>query len=125
MLRIFKTKPFLQFMKQEKMDDLTLVEAVKQIEKGLIDADLGSGVIKQRIARPGEGKSGGYRTILLYRAKHRVFFVYGFAKNERSNIGQKELKAFKKLAALMLHYSDLELAKAVKSKELFEVKHHE
>lgn len=109
-------------MKQEGIEDHSLVDAVKRAEKGLIDADLGGGVIKQRLARKGQGKSSGYRTIILYKAKMKVFFVYGFAKNERDNINQKELRAFKKLASSMMNYTDAEIKEAIKFKELFEVK---
>lgn len=121
-MKVFKTKPFSYFMKQEGIEDHSLVDAVKRAEKGLIDADLGGGVIKQRLTRKGQGKSSGYRTIILYKAKMKVFFVYGFAKNERDNINQKELRAFKKLASSMMNYTDAEIKEAIKFKELFEVK---
>jgi hypothetical protein len=77
----------------------SLCEAIRNADQGLVDADLGGGVIKQRIARSGGGKSGGFRTIILFRARSRAFFVHGFAKNDRDNIDDKELAAFKMLAA--------------------------
>jgi hypothetical protein len=79
--------------------DASLCEAIRNADQGLVDADLGGGVIKQRIARSGGGKSGGFRTIILFRARSRAFFVHGFAKNDRDNIDDKELAAFKMLAA--------------------------
>ena len=87
----------------------------------MIDADLGGGVIKQRIARAGEGKSGGFRTIILFRAGSRAFFVHGFAKSEQDNIRDDELAAFKLLAAQLLAYDDAALAKAIAAGVLMEV----
>lgn len=77
-----------------------LREAVNRAERGLIDADLGGGVIKQRIARSGSGKSGGYRTVILYRHSDKAFFVYGYPKNERSNLDSTEEREFKELARI-------------------------
>jgi hypothetical protein len=82
-LRVFKNKIFSRFARRENISDKSLLEAVERADKGVIDADLGGGVIKQRIARPGQGKSGGFRSIVLFRAGDKAFFVYGFAKNER------------------------------------------
>jgi hypothetical protein len=87
----------------------------------MIDADLGGGVIKQRIARAGEGRSGGFRTIILFRAGSRAFFVHGFAKNEQDNIRDDELAAFKLLAARLLAFDDATLAKAIAAGVLMEV----
>ena len=81
--------------------------------RGLIDADLGAGVIKQRIARPGEGRSKGYRTILLFRQQHRCFFVYGFAKSELENISAIEEAQFKKMARHVLDLTDAQLMASV------------
>jgi len=98
-----------------------LREAVANVERGLIDADLGGGVVKQRIARAGGGKSGGYRTIILFRAGTRAFFVHGFAKSGQDNIRDDELAAFKMLAAELLNYDDAALAKVVAAGQLMEV----
>ena len=87
----------------------------------MIDADLGGGVIKQRIARPGGGKSGGFRTIILFRTAERAVFIYGFRKNERNNIRDDELTEFRRLATVMPAYSDCELATAIESGALIEV----
>ena len=84
----FVTKPFVRFASRERIADEELCEAVRRAERGLIDADLGGGVIKQRLARAGQGKSGGFRSILLFRRGSKAFFVYGFARgcgfNQRS-----------------------------------------
>ena len=100
---------------------MELRKAVDDAGRGLVDADLGGGVLKQRIARAGGGKSGGFRTIILFRAGERAFFVYGFAKNERDNIRDDELAAFKMLAAEMLTYDDAALAGALTVGALIEV----
>jgi hypothetical protein len=120
-MRVFKTKVFTRFARKAGLDDPALRESISTAESGLIDADLGGGVIKQRIARPGEGKSGGFRVIILFRTKDRAVFVHGFGKNERDNIGDDELAAFKELAALMLSYSDSEIAVAIENGALIEV----
>jgi hypothetical protein len=66
----------------ERISDAKFCAAVQDADAGRIAADYGGGVIKQRIARPGGGKSGGYRTIILYRHRDKAFFVYGFAKSD-------------------------------------------
>jgi hypothetical protein len=120
-LRIFKNKVFTRFARKSGISDAALCKAVIDAEKGLIDADLGGGVIKQRVAREGGGKSGGFRTMVLFRTGTRAFFVYGFAKNERDNIELDELTEFRRLAARMLNYSDAELRHAISNNKLIEV----
>lgn len=93
-----------------------------QAEKGLIDADLGGGVIKQRIARKGRGKSGGYRTIIFFRSGELAFFIYGFAKSSRDNIETDELADYKKLATLYLALSDKQLNTLIENDALTEVR---
>jgi hypothetical protein len=122
--RVFKNKPFARFARKHQLADAAFCAAVAEVEKGLLDADLGGGVIKQRIARPGGGKSGGFRTLILFRIRERAIFVHGFAKNERDNITDDELLALKKLASLLLAYSDEELERAVASGTLMEVNCH-
>jgi hypothetical protein len=101
-LRIFKTKWFARFARRERITDDALRDAITRAEKGLIDADLRGGLIKQRVARPGGGRSGGYRTIIVYRMRDRAVFLYGFAKNERDNVDDDELTTFKEFAAAWL-----------------------
>jgi hypothetical protein len=121
MLRIFKNKSFARFAKKSDISDTALCKAVRDAEQGLIDADLGGGVIKQRVARAGQGKSGGYRTMILFKAGTRAFFVHGFAKNEKDNIEPEDLIAFRKLAARMLEYKDTDLTQALNKHLLTEV----
>jgi hypothetical protein len=91
-VRIFKTRWFIRFARSERISDRRLSDAVERAKRGLIDADLGGGVIKQRLGRPGQGRSGGYRVLIAYRAGHRAVFLYGFAKRERENIEPDELR---------------------------------
>jgi hypothetical protein len=105
----------LKFARKEGISDAKLCQAVKDAEAGKIDVDYGGGVIKQRIARPNEGKSGGYRSVILYRRGNRAFFIYGFPKNERENIDDAEEQGFKDLAKVLFALSDDEIAKLVKT----------
>jgi len=120
--RVFKTKWFQRFARKEKLADATLLEAVERAEKGQIDADLGGGVIKQRVARPGRGKSGGYRTIILFRRGERAVFMYGFAKSERDNIEADEEQEFKEAAKHVLALTEKQLAELVREGDFVEVK---
>jgi len=84
-VQVYKTKGLARFARRERIADVSLAEAIDRADRGLIDADLGGGLIKQRVARQGQGRSGGYRTIVAYRTKDRAVFLYAFAKNEREN----------------------------------------
>jgi hypothetical protein len=118
---VFVTKVFARFAHKQHLDERRLCEAVKRAENGAIDAELGGDLIKQRVARPGGGRSGGTRTLIAYRAARRSVFLYGFAKSERDNIDHKERDDLKKLAKHLLSYSDEQIAIAVEQKELTEV----
>ena len=121
-MRIFKSKWFAKFARKERITDATLCEAIRDAEQGIVDADYGGGVIKQRIARPNEGKSGGYRSIILFRREVLSFFVYGFAKNQQDNIDESNEQDFKELAKIVLAVSDTELQTLVDSGKYMEVK---
>jgi hypothetical protein len=112
-LRIFKTKWFARFARNERIPDRSLVEAVKRARRGLVDADLGGGVIKQRIARPGQGRSGGYRVLMAYRQGVRGVFLYGFAKSERANIEDDELATARDIAKGWLQAGERQIADAI------------
>ena len=120
-MRIFKTKGLARFARQEQIADASLREAIKRAERGLIDADLGNGLIKQRIARQGSGRSGGYRTILAYRASDRAIFLYGFAKRDRENIGDDELRTLREAAGYWLAANSEHIALAIAESEIQEV----
>ena len=121
MTRVFKTHAFSRWMKNVELTDELLLNAVIEMQNGLIDADLGGGVVKKRIAIAGRGKSGSTRTLLATNKNDRWFFVFGFEKNERENVSVKELKALKTAASDLLHYSDDDLNLAVKSRRLEEI----
>jgi len=121
-MRVFKNKAFSRFADRNDISDEDLWNAVQRASRGLIDANLGAGVIKQRIPRRGEGKSGGFRSIIVFREGDRAVFVHGFAKKDIGNISPRELKALKKLARILLAYSDLQLATVVTSGTLVEVR---
>ncbi|MBN6079928.1 type II toxin-antitoxin system RelE/ParE family toxin [Aggregatibacter actinomycetemcomitans] len=97
-MRIFKTKAFNKFAQKNHILDSELLEAVVRAEQGLIDTDLGGAIIKQRIAREGQGRSGGFRSFIFYRINENSYFVAGISKNARNNISAQELAALKKLA---------------------------
>jgi hypothetical protein len=120
-VRVFKNRWFTRFARKEGIVDDELREAVSQLEAGQFDADLGSGVFKQRIAREGEGKSGGYRVIVLFKSGDRSFFVYGFAKSDRDNIDQRETKDYKKLAKYYFRLPIETIEGALKAGKLIEV----
>jgi hypothetical protein len=85
------TKWFARFARHEGIADKTLLEAIERADRGMIDADLGGGLIKLRVAREGRGRSGGYRLIVAYKATVRAVFLVGFAKSDRENIETDEL----------------------------------
>ncbi|MCU7919579.1 MAG: type II toxin-antitoxin system RelE/ParE family toxin [Candidatus Thiodiazotropha sp. (ex Epidulcina cf. delphinae)] len=120
-MRIFKNKAFSKWAAKEGLGDDVLQTAVNDMERGLIDADLGGHVVKKRVALASRGKSGGARTLIAYKVGDKAFFVYGFAKNAKANIKAKELEGLKAYAAILLNYSEKELGKAVKAGVLNEV----
>lgn len=120
-MAVYKTKPFARFARKARIGDSDLWETARRANAGLIDADLGGGVIKQRIARVGEGRSGGSRSIILFRFKGRAVFVYGFEKKDLGNIKAGELEAFRELAEVILGYSDAEISKRVADGALIEL----
>ena len=124
-MRVFKTKLFARFARRERISDASLREAVRRAERGLIDADLGGGVLKQRVARPGEGRSGGYRVLIAYRAKTRSVFLFGFAKSERENIDDDELATLREIAKGWLEANGGALARAVAGGLIHEVEYDE
>jgi hypothetical protein len=121
-VRIFKSRWFQRFARKEGIADEVLREAVARADRGQIDADLGGEVIKQRIARPGQGKSKGYRTIILFRRGAKAFFEYGFTKSQRANIDDDEEARFKEAAKYVLGLTEKHLAELLKRGDFVEVK---
>ena len=109
-MRIFKTRAFGRFARKERISDAALCEAINRAERGLVDTDLGGHVIKQRVARPGQGRSGGYRTLVAFRIETRAVFLHGFTKSEQDNISDDELKELRKAAGEVLGWSDDDVA---------------
>lgn len=103
------------------MNDAALREAVRRAEDGLMDVDLGGGVIKQRVARSGQGRSGGYRTLILFRQGDRAIFAFGFAKSAQANISKADLALLRNAATEALAWSDEELDRLVMSGALMEI----
>lgn len=124
-MRIFKTKWFHRWAAKEGLGDEALISAVEEVERGLVDADLGRHMVKKRIALPGRGKRGSVRTLIAFKQTHRVFFIYGFAKNARANIDDAELRALKQYAKTLLGYSEKVLTKAIEAKILIEIANDE
>ena len=121
-MRIFKTKTLAKFTRQNGIKDEDLVEAVERAVRGLIDADLGGQIIKQRVARPGQGKRSGFRMIIGIRSD-RAIFLFAFAKNERENIDKAELITLREIVASFLNADDKTIAQALNDGTLVEVQH--
>jgi hypothetical protein len=123
MSRVFKNGWFQRFARKQRLSDAALVQTVGQAEAGLIDADLGGGLIKQRVARSGGGKSGGFRTLIFFRSGDRAIFAFGFAKNDLANISAADLKLLKEAAGEALRWSDEDLDRLVEAGALMEIDH--
>lgn len=120
-MAIYKTLWFDRWARKQNLSTRALCKAVREMAAGLYEADLGGGLLKKRIARQGQGKRGGFRTLVATNKGNRWFFVFGFPKNERSNIDKDEEDALKKLAAHLLLQTPQALAKAQDAGELMEV----
>ena len=123
MKRVFKTRAFNKWLRKTDLSDQALCKAVIEMAQGLIDADLGGGIVKKRVALPGRGKRGSTRTLVATNKGNRWFFVFGFEKNERANIGAKELEALQNLAGDLLKLSLVELKKGLENGALQEICH--
>ncbi|HEY4987705.1 MAG TPA: type II toxin-antitoxin system RelE/ParE family toxin [Bradyrhizobium sp.] len=120
-MRAFMTRWFARFARKERIEDDQLRNAVRRAEQVSVDADLGGGVIKRRIARAGGGKSGGYRSLIAFHRGKQTVFIYGFAKNQRDNVSATELEDLKKLARRFLTLNEDQVATALKEGELKEI----
>ena len=123
MKRVFKTRYFNRWMRKTELTDAALCAAVTEMEQGLIDADLGGGVLKKRVGLAGRGKRSGARTLVATNKAGRWFFVFGFEKNDRANISDDELEALKDIAAQLLDRTDIQLNKAIEDETLTEICH--
>ncbi|MGH6715183.1 MAG: type II toxin-antitoxin system RelE/ParE family toxin [Bradyrhizobium sp.] len=122
-MKVFKTRTFARLVRNTDISDQALREAVERAMNGLVDAELGNGLVKQRVARQGQGRSGGYRTIIALRAGDRAFFLHCFAKNDRANISDTELRSLREIAAHWLDTSPAQIEAELEAGRLLEVKH--
>jgi hypothetical protein len=122
-MRIYKNAWFAKFARKEKIDDDALCDAVRRAELGLVDVDLGDGLLKQRVAREGQGKSGGFRTLIFFRQAERAIFVSGFAKNDKANLNALELAELKKAAKQALAVTQDQMDAAVQIGRMIEVRY--
>ena len=123
MRRVFKTRHFQRWMRKTELTDKALCLAVAEMEQGLVDADLGGGVVKKRVPLPGRGKSGSVRTLVATNKGSRWFFAFGFEKNERGNISADELDGLQKIAKEWLSRATSQLDAAVRDGALQEICH--
>jgi hypothetical protein len=118
---ILKTRHFARWSRKSGLSDSLMKIAVREIQRGLLEADLGGGVVKKRVALPGKGKRGGARTLLATNKSDRWFFLFGFEKNERANISGNELDSLNKLAKSLLGLTTTQIAVALEKGALVEV----
>lgn len=123
MSRVFKTRHFCRWMRKTELSDDALCKAVMEMEKGLIDANLGGHILKKRVALPGKGKRGSLRTLVATRKAETWFFLYGYEKNERANISDDELEALQEIAAQLVVRTPAQLDEAVRDGSLQEICH--
>ena len=119
-MRTFKTSWFAHFAKKEQIGDDKLLKIVTELEERQFEADLGGGVIKKRLARPGQGKSGSFRLIICFRSEFRTLFIYAYAKSDQSDIAPNDLRTFRVAARRLFALTDLELDQAVAAGRLLE-----
>lgn len=120
-MKIYQNRWFAQWARQQSITNDDLCKSIERANRGLVDADLGSGVIKQRIARPNQGRSGGFRTIIFFHVEERAFFIFGFTKSERENLSKPELKEYKALAKNVLAYTEDKIQVLLDNEKLTEV----
>jgi hypothetical protein len=120
-VEIYKILEFNEWVKEYNVSDETLLNAIKEMNSGLYDANLGGNIYKKRIPLHNKGKSGGARTILAFKINNKAFFIYSFAKSKQDNISDKELKALKKLAKVYLGLTDTEIIEAIRIGSLIKV----
>ena len=120
-MSIYQTRWFDRWVRKEGLAADCICVAVREMASGLVDADLGGGLVKKRIARFGQGKRGGFRTLVATNRSSRWIFVFGFPKNQRGNINDNELLALKKLSDHFLSLSQAEIVQVLNAGELLEV----
>ena len=124
-MRIFKTRYFGRWFRKTGLSDMALCQAVDEMGQGLIDAELGAGLAKKRLALPGRGKRGGARTLVATNKADRWFFLFGFEKNARTNINAEELQGLRVIAKQLLGMTSGQLDEAVRDGSLQEICHEQ
>jgi len=122
-MRVYKTRGFQRWLNKQVLTDEILLEAVFEIDQGLVDANLGGSLYKKRVALPGRGKRGSVRTLLAVKHGNKAIYLYGFEKNQRDNLTVNEEKAYKLIAKTILGYTDDELEERLNDKSLIEIVH--
>lgn len=120
-MRKLSTKWFKKWSKKARLNNENMLEAIKNLEKGLSTAELGRHLYKVRVKKAHSGKSSGFRTIIVYKKNDRAIFLYGFSKNEKENIDKTELQYFKKLGKDLLSLKSDQLKEFVEQKILFDL----
>jgi hypothetical protein len=120
-MKIYKHRNFHKWAKDEGITDKTLINAINEISKKLYDANLGSGLYKKRVAMKGKGKRGSYRTLVAFKEGEKAFFVYGFSKNEKENIDEREQKIYRYFAQDLLNMDEKTIGKMIIEGKLFRV----
>ena len=117
-MKKLKTKWFKKWAKK-KLTDSELLDAIEDLEDEKSTSNLGHNLYKVRIAKKNSGKSGGYRTIVVYKSNDMAIFIYGFGKKEKGNILKSELEYLKKYADDLINLNRKELKSELSKKELF------
>jgi len=120
-VNVYLSKAFTRLARREGLTDVHICQAVAEMNTGMIDANLGAGLFKKRIAMPGQGKRGSWRAVLGFQAGKKAFFLYLFPKNSRDNIEDDEMKALKRLTRYYLTLKPGEIKTALQCGELNEV----
>ena len=124
-MRVFVANAFRRLQRNERIQDATLCDAIARAERGLIDAGLGAGLIKQRVARKGQGRSGGFRTVIAYRAGERSVYIYGFAKSRQANNGDADVRDLAAYGGLLLSLDEDGIESVIIADELKEIECHD
>jgi len=117
-----KTKWFNKWAKKSSLSDKNLLKTIDNVSKNLGVVNLGNGLFKIRTPKVGHGKSGSFRTILVYKEKDIAIFIYGFSKSDKDNLDKDELKYFKKLAKDLLNIDKKQFSELEKQGSFINIK---
>lgn len=121
-MKIFVTKTCAREARRLKIGSPELCGAGESVERGAVDADLGGGMIKQRIARPNAGRSGGFRAIILNLHDNRLLFVDIYAKSRLDNISKRDMAAYRALSKFIRNLSEEKFSDMLKNGSIVEVR---